>query len=119
MAFSYAVKGLTIAALVFSVSACETLDLTGNDKNYSRVEITPAECQERGGVTVISKQTGEQVCRVQTNTVEGAENAIAGAAGIGAAAASSSAGGAAAAAAAVGVGLVVVLAVANSSSGTR
>ncbi len=118
MAFSYAVKGLTIAALVFSVSACETLDLTGNDKNYSRVEITPAECQERGGVTVISKQTGEQVCRVQTNTVEGAENAIAGAAGIGAAA-SSSAGGAAAAAAAVGVGLVVVLAVANSSSGTR
>ncbi|WP_299928349.1 hypothetical protein [uncultured Pelagimonas sp.] len=104
-------KALGISALVFSVSGCETLDFTGNDARLERIEVTPQECQDRGGVTVVSN-SGEKICSIEANTYDEAVAAAP-------AAAASSAGGAGTAAAIAGLSLVLVLAVSDSSSGTR
>lgn len=115
MTFSKTAKALGIAALVFSVSGCETLNLTGSDNRFERVEVSPQECQDRGGVTVVSTTTGEQTCRIQANSYDDVAAAAPGAV----TAASSSAGGAGTAAAIAGLSLVLILAVSDSSSGTN
>ncbi len=112
MKFSNVAKTVGIASLVFAVSGCETLNFTGNDQRFERIEVTPQECQDRGGVTVVSN-SGEQTCRIEANTYDEAVLAVP------AAASSSAAGAGTAAAAIAGVGLVLILAVSDSSSGTR
>ena len=106
------------AALTVSVSACGLRNHTGSDPSLERIEISAQECQQRGGVTVVNKRTGEQNCRIGA---EGYANYTGQGAALGAAttAAASSSGGAAAAAAVAGLGLVAVFAISNSTSGTR
>lgn len=102
-------KAALVILTATAVSGCTVLR-TGQDSRYERVEVTPEECQARGGVTVVQKNTGEQVCRVTQY-----QNAPAGAV----ATAAASSGGASAAAIAGGLALVTVFALSNSSSGTQ